>query len=856
MKQENRLYPFLCVYGDEDEQTLIDAVAHIYDSGARGLCVESKHSPHFCREHWWFTLDVLLRECKKRDMKMWTVDEPFVPSGYANGAVKRHPDLRKKHLVETHADMIGPLPNAKILSCPTTEQDVLLGAVAYKRKDEKTEDLAGEPIDLTQNLHNGIVYWDVPSGAYRVFFLYETQAYANDYVDFFNRESVQLIIDEVYEPHYKRYREEFGKTFAGFFSDEPGFWNPPFSGGGAPDDFCNAAGVKGYAMPWGENVRARMEKALERNSIGDLVALWYKAGDKYGQIRYAYMDAVTKLYYENFNKTLGDWCKTRGVTYNGHIVEDNGVHARLGMGVGHYFRAMQAYDVSGVDIVLHQVLPGFAHCRHASFADGGFANTGFYHYVLGQLAASDAHVNKKSGKALCEIFGAFGWGEDVSLMKWLVDFMLVRGVTNFIPHSFTTRTHDEVFPPTFSAKNNNPQFDGIKMLFDYVQKAGEFLEDGTHVASVALLYTAFAEWMHGDGCKALEQTARELYDNHICYDIFSDDTVLHGVTVQKGKLVCGKESYGALVIPPVQELPANLREKIREMQKAGAVVLFINELPRGCTEGMAVVLHELANELVRRGLHDITVEGNEYLRFYHLKNGKKHTYMLFNESVTECVKTEICVKQRGRYLRHNVLRDEVTRGETQDGAVSVQLSPYESMLYIFDDYCDREFFAYPQEFTGEKATFIDLSFDIYVAPYNDMENFAFYERTDTLFDIASFDRLPNFSGAIKYVTYLHTSDTFSRCVLDLGQVGGVVNVKINDVECGTTISAPYAFDISAATHKGINKAEITVFTPLAGAMIGKDNFGGLAKKLTSQIPLRFIGLAGPISVTFEENNHV
>ena len=58
-------------------------------------------------------------------------------------------------------------------------------------------------------------------------------------------------------------------------------------------------------------------------------------------------------------------------------------------------------------------------CR-TSFADGGLANTDFYHYVLGQLAASDAHLNKKSGKALCEIFGAFGWGENVCMMKWLI----------------------------------------------------------------------------------------------------------------------------------------------------------------------------------------------------------------------------------------------------------------------------------------------------------------------------------------------------------------------------------------------------------------------------------------------------
>ena len=33
--------------------------------------------------------------------------------------------------------------------------------------------------------------------------------------------SCRVLIDAVYEPHYAHYGEEFGKTIAGFFSDEP-----------------------------------------------------------------------------------------------------------------------------------------------------------------------------------------------------------------------------------------------------------------------------------------------------------------------------------------------------------------------------------------------------------------------------------------------------------------------------------------------------------------------------------------------------------------------------------------------------------------------------------------------------------
>ena len=841
---ENRLFPFLCVYGDEDEQTLVDAVAHVYDSGARGLTVESKRSPHFCKAHWWFTLDTVLRECKKRGMKMWIQDEKFAPSGYANGAVKKHPELRKKHLVETHADVIGPMCGAKFLSCPTADGDVLVGVAAYRRKDGETEDLSGTPIDLMPNLHGDTVYWDVPDGTYRIFFLYVTQAYSNDYIDFFNRDSVQLVLDEIYEPHYKRYQSEFGKTFAGFFSDEPGFWNPPFGEHkGNPDDFSNGVGVKGYAMPWGENVRALAEKERGAHDIGDFVALWYNT-EKSGQVRYAYMNAVTSLFYEVFNKTLGDWCKARGVVYNGHIVEDNGVHARLGMGAGHYFRAMQVYDVSGVDIVLHQVLPGFGHCRHAAYADGGFTDTDFYHYVLGQLAASDAHVNKKSGKALCEIFGAFGWGEDVSMMKWLIDCMLVRGVTRFIPHSFTTHAHDPVFPPTFSAKNNDPQFGGLKKLFGYVQKAGALIESGTHAASVALLYSGFAEWMCGDG-KALETTARELYDAHICYDIISEDTVLHAAEVSGEKLVCGRESYGVLVVPPVSELPAALGEKITLLANAGLQVLFVNGMPQEVS-GETVALGDLVAYLRQSGNMDVSIVGNEYLRYYHCINGNRHVYMFFNESVTESAETVVRLRHGGRYLRANLLSGAVVRADSY-GEIKIRLAPYESAIYVFDNFPNEEFFRYEKECTDDVRIFPECTFDISVAPFDGISRFTPYEKTKELFDIAAYDRLPHFSGAVRYETTFHADEDVKPHTLDLGAVGGVACVRLNGADCGTAICSPYTFDIADAVQKGANRLEITVYTPLAGAVIRED-FGGFAKRLTAQIPLRFCGLAGPISL--------
>lgn len=116
------------------------------------------------------------------------------------------------------------------------------------------------------------------------------------------------------------------------------------------------------------------------------------------------MDAVTLLWKENFSYPLGDWCRAHGVQYIGHLIEDMNAHARLGCSAGHYFRGLDGQDMSGIDIVLHQVMPGMADYKTAALVSGGMVDGEFFHYVLGQLAASHARQNPNmNGRAMCEV---------------------------------------------------------------------------------------------------------------------------------------------------------------------------------------------------------------------------------------------------------------------------------------------------------------------------------------------------------------------------------------------------------------------------------------------------------------------
>lgn len=119
----------------------------------------------------------------------------------------------------------------------------------------------------------------------------------------------------------------------------------------------------------------------------------------------------------------------------------------------------------------------------------------FFCYALAKLGASAAHLEPlKKGRAMCEIYGAFGWAEGLPFMKKLTDHMLANGINYYVPHAFTPKYPDPDCPPHFYAEGKNPQFPLFGQLMQYLQRMCHLLSEGTHVASAAVFYNAQAEW--------------------------------------------------------------------------------------------------------------------------------------------------------------------------------------------------------------------------------------------------------------------------------------------------------------------------------------------------------------------------
>ena len=853
---ENYILPFFWQMGTHRD-TLRKQIGDIASCGVGAICVESRPHKEFAGEGWWADMDIILDECEKRGMKVWILDDDHFPTGHANGLLAKYPERRKWALVENHLDAAGPMRGASILlQRNVDENNILIGVYAYRR-EKYSEELPGEPVELTANVRGKYLFWDIPEGCYRIFAYYRTRDNIGktDYIDMISEESVDTLIEAVYETHYKHYARYFGNTLAGFFSDEPQLGNE-FAGARRFDCGLHykTVGMPGLALPWNDKVSEMMREELGFAPEPYLASLWYYMEGFSERVRYSYMNSVSKLYRDSFCRKLGDWCRAHGVMYIGHIIEDQNSHARLGCSAGHYFRSLEGQDMSGIDIVLHQVMPGMENVIHTGSCAGNDSDGQFYNYVLAKLASSLSDLKPEmKGRAMCEVFGAYGWAESVPFMKWLVDFLLVRGVNHFVPHAFSPIFPNYDCPPHFGSGGQDPQYEGFKTLMRYLNKASHMLFGARHIVSAAILYSGEAEWMNGDWyVPALnmderthnsfmysQKPARVLYDDHIDFDIVPVDYLSDAVCADR-KLVINGVSMSCLIIPSASVQSEDFYREVRRIASEGVPVWFVDRVPKNLPDGFpeteTVPLEELARKARRCGFAEISVEGQgELLRIYHCVRDGKDIYMFFNESLSKSTDAVVTLPGRGRYVLLDLLSDGSYEGYSADGKVEISLEPYQSCIL---DFIDGDESGLPAKTSWRDAGELHAEYDVSLADAADMETFKPYRRMTELVSVTGADELPDFSGRIKY----HANVLLKRCgrlAVDLGEVGSTAELILNGKSVGMRICRPYRFELTEFLNDGMNELEIIVSNTLANRE--KDNF-------SKYMPIPPSGLLGPVKV--------
>lgn len=726
MKKTEHIFPFLWVKG-EDKSLIKEEIDAIYNAGLRAFCVESRIHPDFCGERWFNDVAYILSEAKKRDMQVWILDDKTYPTGIANNIIKtKYPNLRSWRVFVRFLDVAGRVRGAKIpVLLKKEENEELFGAYLLPRRGGKAA--YSSLRDVTNLISDGVLYLDIPVGEYRIYFLGKSQAYAEreNYIDVMNAESAAKLIEAVYQPHFERFEEFFGNTLVGFFSDEPRLcnWINERTLFHSPAAFCTL-GLEGLTYPYSEEV----EKEAGITDKKEWLLLWLQAKQT-ADFRCRYMNAVTKTYSRNFNQALSAWCHQHGVMYCGHIIEDSGAHLRTMCSTGHYFRAMEGADFSGVDVVSHQIKPYALKERHFAPISGGYAYPSFFQFTLAKLASSCANLDPyKRGRALCETFGAYGWGESTQEMAYIANHLLSRGINYFIPHAFSMSEQDNDCPPHFYARGKNPAYSGYKILFKYMNKLAELFSGGKSFSDVAVLYHDEAEWS-GKKYLPCDSLAQVLTESQIDFDIVYSDHLKAFERTKEG-VSCKGRTYQYILIPACEYLTAETLSLLSSYQDR---VIFVDKKPKEAV-GKICLKKELTKLLYENGVRKKTVDKADGLRIYEYEKDGKAYALLFNEA-GESVRFILNDKK-------SIYAYDELAGRAYCFAAGEEISLRAGQALLVNSETKEEPFR-----LGAQSKICEA--EIYIKDTT-ASSFTYYKKSKLPFDINDKEELTRFCGDIRY----------------------------------------------------------------------------------------------------------
>jgi hypothetical protein len=482
-------------------------------------------------------------EAKKRDMRIWIVDDAGYPSGFAGGKfTQEHPELRMQVLMA-----------AKMLTVDggaTIDEAVPAGTVAVSALPSLSGTAVSIPV-TGERLH-----WTAPANSsWTVIFVahaFRTSPTRSDtnpthakdetqsLEDYLDPAATRQYLDFTHNAYKKAIGAEFGKTVLGFRGDEPDYtiaglpWTPKFF-----DTFQKS---KGY------DIRPYLAAFLQPRGVEA------RLSPKQLGAKADFYDVFAQMFRDGFYKVQADWCADNNMEYQVHINhEEQQLH--LVQSEGDFFRDMRYVQVPGIDTIWHQIWTD-------TVSD------------FPRLSASAAHVYGHP-RNFTESFAAYRPTPDITMARYIINEQMVRGVNLVEAMHYSASDSPRGGPAPYM---KDP---GWPALMAYTRRLSYLLSMGRPDASVALLLPTASLWMgNADSDNMFVSFERLLSERQIDFDIVTEDAINETLKAGPGTLqTMSGNRYRTLIVPRAQVLSRTTIDKLKAFVTGGGHVLFAGGTP-------------------------------------------------------------------------------------------------------------------------------------------------------------------------------------------------------------------------------------------------------------------------------------
>src|SRR4051812_8100776 len=484
--------PYFGLNGPVDQAVVSRDLDQLKSLGFHAITVQAGYNTPFqylSPEYFTF-FKMLVAEVKKRDMRMWIVDDAGYPSGFAGGKfTAEKPDMRMQALVAAQR-------------LPTKGGDVVRqGVTPATLTGTAINDAHGSTVDVP--FANGAIDWTAPPGTWQVVVVehqFKTSPTRSDtnrnrvkdtsqsLEDYLDPAATNQFLQFTHEQYKRAVGDEFGKTILGFRGDEPDYsisglpWTPAL--------LQRFQALKGYDVrPYLATFFAPNKSEAKRPQMTD----------RQRRAKADYWDVFSLMFRDGFFKVQGEWCAANGLEYQVHLNHEE-LELQLVRSEGDFFRDMRYVQVPGVDSIWHQIWTD-------TISD------------FPRLAASAAHVYGKP-RALTESLAAYRPVPELEQARYVLNEQFVRGI-NLVEIMY--------FPASSTGNRNLAKFmtdPGFPKLMQYTSRLSYLMSMGRPTASVALYLPSSSLWFNDDAADQTFVAAEQMLSEHqVDFDIVDEDAL-------------------------------------------------------------------------------------------------------------------------------------------------------------------------------------------------------------------------------------------------------------------------------------------------------------------------------------------
>lgn len=496
------------------------------------------------------------QELKENGLLTWLYDEDRWPSGGAGGLIARPENASRCMLFAPQEQPAfckdkesfyalqknGEDPDGFFLA----KYEVLLKdgkLVRYERCDEKEKTTFGGD------------FWYAYLALERNDIWYSSFGY----VDTLNPRVIREFRDVTYERYDQAVGEEFGKSVAAMFTDEPQFAYKETLA--LPED------RKDVHLSYTDDMEQTFREVWGYSLLDHVPELiWELPDNKVSPTRYRYHDHVADRFYQSYFKQLYDWCEQHGIQFTGHAVEESTLWSQT-RAIGEAMRCYHGLHIPGIDIL----------CDARE-------------YTTAKQAQSVSRQDGRDG-VMSELYGVTNWDFTMRGHKVQGDWQAAMGVSHRVLSLSLMSLEGGAkrdFPASLSYQL--PWYKEYKTLETHFARVNTAMLAGKAVVRVGVIHPIESYWLHwgpmrqtADVRDEMEERFKSLIEwlsfGLLDFDFISESLLPQQYKAGEEGFTVGEMRYDVVLVPACETMRRTTYHALQEFQSRGGRVIFLESVP-------------------------------------------------------------------------------------------------------------------------------------------------------------------------------------------------------------------------------------------------------------------------------------